>query len=279
MGPLGHDPLRPVPDLIGLVAGPVPPDDPGIGRILEDIFQGSFFKGLSLASFKAEAIQIPGQGKDAHLVVYIPVKDHPDNFRFLRNDFRGRIVVRDPVSQGRAALVPSVLGFGLHAAGDILGQIVRVKLILPFDDHFNQTAVHTIQDRFRDADHIDAQLFPQHSLVEGAFILVPGKSGKFPDQDTVKGLWGGLGSGDHPLEFRPVVGLLPAPSLGFHEDIFFRDHDPAALGILDNGLQLGLRAQVHLAVSADPDIGGADLKGSSACHYIISSYRLYGCWV
>ena len=55
VGPLGHDPLRPVPDLIGLVAGPVPPDDSGIGRILEDIFQGPFFKGLSLAGFKAEA--------------------------------------------------------------------------------------------------------------------------------------------------------------------------------------------------------------------------------
>ena len=203
-------------------------------------------------------------------MVYIPVKDHPDNFCLLRNDFRGRIVVRDPVSQGRTALVPSVLGLGLHAAGDVLGQIVRVKLILPFYDHFNQTAVHTIQDRFRDADHIDAQLFPQHSLVEGAFILIPGKSGKFPDQDTVKGLWGGLGSGDHPLEFRPVVGLLSAPSLGFHEDVFFRDHDPAALGILDNGFQLGLRAQVHLAVSADPDVGSSNRKRYWFRHVIIS---------
>lgn len=104
---------------------------------------------------------------------------------------------------------------------------------------------------------------------------------KIPDQDTVKGLlsraqqWQSCAG--IPAGCRVFFPLRPSDSGAKIYSFGITIRLLLAYWTMDSSW--GLRAQVHLAVSADPDIGGADLKGSSACHYIISSYRLYGFWV
>ena len=54
------DPLRPVTYLIGFAYGPIPADVSCIAGILDNVFQGTLFKGLSTAGFVSLGIQVFG---------------------------------------------------------------------------------------------------------------------------------------------------------------------------------------------------------------------------
>ena len=54
------DPLRPITYFIGFVYGPVPADISCIAGILDNVLQGTLFKGFSTAGFVSLGIQLFG---------------------------------------------------------------------------------------------------------------------------------------------------------------------------------------------------------------------------
>ena len=68
----------------------------------------------------------------------------------------------------------------------------------------------------------------------------------------------GLGQGDHPLEFRTVVGLPSGYAFFLHENIVLGDNVSVRLGGFQDDPELGVRRELGLIVCADADVGAGD---------------------
>ena len=66
------------------------------------------------------------------------------------------------------------------------GQADGVKFIHPFNDSLNQAAKGAVNDWLRNADYINPVFSAEHGFVYNAFLLISGKAGKFPYQNSVK---------------------------------------------------------------------------------------------
>ena len=64
------DPLRPITYFIGFVYGPVPADISCIAGILDNVLQGTLFKGFSTAGFVSLGIQVRAN-KDIFSFTYL----------------------------------------------------------------------------------------------------------------------------------------------------------------------------------------------------------------
>ena len=98
------------------------------------------------------------------------------------------------------------------------------------------------------------------SLVESAFLLVPGEAGELPE---VQALEGGFilifRDSNHPLKFRTVFGPAAGNALFLNKDKLRRDGNAVLFGLLQNYPQLGVRGQFRLLISADANVGGSDV--------------------
>ena len=240
---------------------PVPADLPDVKRVFQYVGDALRIENLSGLGSKALFIQVTDD------IVLIPAgrehgKDGPHNGSLILIDFRnfsGALLV----AQGKLGIIHALLGPQAHTPAYLHAQIVGIELILPLNDHFDEAAVHAVHDRLTDRDNVDAQLLPQHGLVEGTLVLVPGEAAELPDQDAVEGLGLRLGHGDHVLELEPVPGFPAGAALLFHENELGRDNHIVGSGVAFNLHQLRFRGLFHLHIRADPDIDGpgADFLG------------------
>ena len=117
----------------------------------------------------------------------VHIKDLPDNGSLML--FDDRIFIRGfGVSQWHLTIIETLAGAGEHGTADFPGEVDGVELILPLNDHFNEAAIHAVNQRLTDGYHIDSELFPEHGLVESTLVLIPGKPAELPQDNDIEGL-------------------------------------------------------------------------------------------
>ena len=226
--------------------------------ILQYVDHTFLIKTLASLCLVSMVIQISGDVIDV-TAGGVHIKDLPDNgSRLLFDD---RIFIRGfGVSQWHLTIIETLAGAGEHGTADFPGEVHGVELILPLNDHFNEAAIHAVDQRLTDGYHIDSELFPEHGLVKGALVLITGETTEFPQDYNIEGLGFCLRCSNHILESIPVTGLAAGASVLFDKDILRRQQDVMLQAVLFDLLKLGFRGIFQLIISADTDIGstGAD---------------------
>ena len=221
--------------------------------ILQYVDHTFLIKTLASLCLVSMVIQISGDVVDV-AAGGVHIEDLTDNSRFLL--FDDRIFIRGfGVSQWHLTIIETLAGAGEHGTADFPGEVDGVELILPLNDHFDEAAIHAIDQWLTDGYHIDAQFFPEHGFVESTLVLIPGKPAEFPQDNDIEGLWLCLGCCDHILEGISVTGFTAGASILFHEDEFGRQQDVMLQAVSFNLLQLGLRGILQLIIGTDTDIG------------------------
>ena len=216
----------------GAVRGMIPPDLPNVKGILQNISNHPVLKGIP--AIRPEAVRIQAAGNAGAVISLIEFLDDTlYDCRAIRHDSRNTVRGRC-VTDRRLALVAAAHGLFCHTPADFLRQIVRVEFIRPLDNRLDQAAIHSLHDRLRDADHIDTALLPQHGLVEGTFILVPGEAGKLPYKHRLERSRFLACCGDHSLKFWATVGFLPGNSNLLGKNKFFWNNNTVYFRILQN---------------------------------------------
>ena len=182
------------------------------------------------------------------------MENHLHNLVFIfANHIRLSVPDRG-IAKRRNELVSFQFGFLCHSTLHFNPKVIRIKLILPLDNHFDKPPIHSFHDGLRDAFNINLQFLSEHPFVKCAFVLIPGETRKFPDKDYLKRLWLFFSGCDHPLKFRSVIGTFAASSGSFHENIFFWNQNIMRFCISLDLIQLRFRADIQLVVRADTDI-------------------------
>lgn len=207
--------------------------------ILQYVDHTFLIKTLASLCLVSMVIQISGDVIDV-TAGGVHIKDLPDNGSLLL--FDDRIFIRGfGVSQWHFTIIETLAGAGEHGTADFPGEVDGVELILPLYDHFNESAVHTVNQWFTDRYHINPQLLPEHGLIEGALILISCETAEFPQHNDIEGLRLGLRHCDHILESIPVTGLAAGASVLFDKDILRRQQDVMLQAVLFDLLKLGFR--------------------------------------
>ena len=232
-------------------AAGVPPELADIDRVADDILNGAVLKSVPPVGAHAQVIQLfgnlvdPGSGHKA-------VKNAADVGGFLWQG--NELATLCAVAKGGGGLQLAPVGVHRHGAFDLLAQADGIKLVHPLDDALDETAEGPGDERFRDADHVDAALGPEDRLVKNALLLVAGKAAVFPEEDDRKRTGGLLGLGDHPHELRAAVRLF-AGDARVDVDVVLEQQQVFPLGVFADLLQLGVGGELRLIVGGDADIG------------------------
>lgn len=134
-------------------------DVEGILQNIDHTFLVKMITGLRLVSM---VIQISGDVVDV-AAGGVHIEDLTNNSSFLL--FDDRILIRSlGISQWHFTVVETLAGTGEHGTADFPGEIHGVEFILPFNDHFDEAAIHAIDQWLTDGYHIDAKFFRSMDL-------------------------------------------------------------------------------------------------------------------
>ena len=240
----------------------IPADLAGVNGIAQHIRHRAVLPAVAPCGENVFAVQ-PARDLHHRHAVQIIGKNAFDDRRRLRID--DILLVLDGIavcrSRDRAAALHA---FG-HAALYLARKPDRIVFIRPLDDPFNQRAERSLRHRLRNAAHLHA-VPAQHGLVKNALLLIAREPRKFPQQHRAERRRFLLGSGDHPVKGRPLVGASAADAV-VAEDKRLGQSVAVLFGVGAHHLYLAVGRELCLAARGHADIGGG-------CLFLVHSQHL-----